>query len=130
MRKRKVVKIDEKEITVKELTVKDMLDIFSEVKKEDTSIIALRAIIEKHLDKTIDMPFADFKNMAPSEIKEVWLAFKEVNDVFFETAAAMGLTSIVAEMKKAFIKDWSNAVLSLSKQDTRSSSITGRLSSS
>lgn len=114
MRKRKTVKIDSKEITVKELTVREIMDILNEAGSTGTEdqgpadqIQDLKTLVEKHLIKATDAKLEDFKEMAPSEIKEVVDAFREVNTVFFETAQRLGLGGLLDRLKSALLKDFS-----------------------
>ena len=115
MRKRKTIKIDTREITVKELTVREILEILDEAgvqetKSEDKSkdgLQDLKGLVEKHLAKATDATLEEFKNMAPSEIKEVFEAFREVNAVFFAAARQAGLGTFMGRIKAALIKDLS-----------------------
>ena len=77
MRQRKVVKIDDREITVKELTVQEILDILNDTESAGKDQVQdLKNLVEKHLVKATDASLDDFKGMAPSEIQQVF-------DIFF-----------------------------------------------
>lgn len=92
MRKQKIIKIDNKEITVKELTVKDILAMADALEKGD-----LKAIVNTDLHRLTDLKIDDLKEMAPSEIRLVFEAAKEVNADFLSAARKVGLEKIVQE---------------------------------
>ena len=102
MRKIKKIKIDDREITVRELTVRELLSFFED--GESVSLETLGKLLEV---ATEGLDMDSLKEMAPSEIKQVWEAFREVNAVFFDTARALGLGEAVAEIKKSLVTDFS-----------------------
>jgi hypothetical protein len=105
MRKRKVVKIDNREIMVNELSVQDILDILGESEeaaKEEP--FSLSALLEKHLIKMTDLKIDDFKTMTPSEIEQVYQAWREVNSAFFVLADRLGLSALAVQVKENFMK--------------------------
>ena len=102
MRKTKKIKVDNREITVKELTVKELLSFFEE--GESLSLETLGRLLEV---ATEGLDIDSLKEMAPSEIKQVWDAFREVNSVFFDTAKALGMGEAVSEVKKSLVSDFS-----------------------
>ena len=107
MRKRKTIKIDEKEITVLELRVKDVLEIYEEIEAKK-GLEDIQSQARQFLPKAISLDIQDLKEMAPSELKELYEAFKEVNAVFFEAAQTLGLGSLLSEAKKSIVKDFGN----------------------
>ena len=106
MRKQKTVKIDDKEIAIKELRVKDFVEILEGV-SADTSIAALRGQIEKLLPLATDLTVESMMEMSPSELQQIYDGFREVNSVFFEGAGALGMGSLLAELKNSLLKDFS-----------------------
>lgn len=122
MRKRKTVKIDEKEITVLELRVKDAIEIYEEMGSGDKGLEDLRTQIEKFLPKAIDIDIEVLTEFAPSELKELYEAFREVNAVFFEAAGSLGLGSLLSEIKNSMLKDFVNLYADSSKPGTAMSS--------
>jgi len=91
MRKSKMIKIDDKEITVKELTVRQVWGLASQ---EDgvTMISRMDSMMEmtcQGLSREAAM------DMAPSELMQVWEAVKEVNADFLALAKAAGLGELV-----------------------------------
>ena len=108
MRKHKITKIDDKEITVRELRVRDLIELLdgTGVDPKSANILeALRTFLPKCSDLTVD----DLIGMAPSEIKQVYDAFKEVNEVFFETARGLGLGNVITDLKNLIRKEFSEA---------------------
>ena len=94
MRKTKTVKIDDKEFTVKELRVKDIrsLQEMAERAEEDDFFKEAEALIPQITGIKLD----DIEEMAPSEIKILWGAFREVNADFLSAIERLGI-------KEAFI---------------------------
>lgn len=124
MRKRKTIKIDGREFTVKELTVGEILEIFNEAGNEQgqdrplEQVQDLKVLVERHLAKATDATIDDFKGMAPSEIKQIVAAFREVNSVFFDAAQRLGLGNLLEGLKSALLKDFSELAVASSTRDT------------
>lgn len=111
MRVRKTIKIDEKEITLKEFRVKDVIDILKDASPDAQAGNGdIVETIKKLLPICSDMTVEDLFAMAPSEIKQVYEAFKEANAVFFEVAQSLGLGSIVQELKNSIRKEFSGVL--------------------
>ena len=98
MRQTKTIKIDEREITVKELRVKDIRQLIEKAEDLDKGFEQ----IEGMLPLATDLSLSKLEDMAPSELKTLWDAFKEVNAVFFDLVAKTG---IVKELKSSILKD-------------------------
>ena len=90
MRKTKKIKIDDKEITVLELRVKDIRKILDSAEE-----ISGFSDIETLLPMATDLKLKDLDELAPSEIRQIWQAFSEVNADFFGLAQKMGLEKIL-----------------------------------
>lgn len=110
MRKQKKINIDNKEIVVKELRVRDMLELMEEWDKEQNFSWAHAGKVLERATEGLDIE--DLKDLTPSEIKVIWDAFKEVNSVFFKAAQAMDLGKVVAQIKDSFINDFSRLLAS------------------
>lgn len=113
MRKKKDLKLDDREITVKELTVREILEVGNElseqVKGEDFGLDLLKKALGKHFSKAIDgLTLESLLELAPSEIDLVYKAFKEVNKVFFVVVDQMGLGELLKTLKEAAKKDFLN----------------------
>jgi hypothetical protein len=88
MRKIKIIKLDEREVTVKELRVKDIKEVFNEKSKKT---------LLDHLPMVTDLATSDIEELAPSELSILWDAVKEVNADFL---ALMERTGIMEKMEK------------------------------
>jgi hypothetical protein len=114
MRQRKTIKIDDKEITVKELTVREIISIGDNVTnqiKEDSrdGINVLKDLLAVHFPLGFDnLNLDDLLDMAPSEIDKIYQAFREVNQVFFQVAKQAGLSDLLTGLKAAMQRDFSN----------------------
>jgi len=105
MRKKKTIKIDDKEITIRELRVKDILEVFDSFGEKNLSDI--QGQIETFLPRVTDAKLKDLKDMAPSEITLLYDAFREVNASFFDMARSAGLDRFIADIKATILKDFS-----------------------
>lgn len=112
MRKQKTIKIDETEVTVRELRVKDIRMI---IEQGDKLVGGGLDEIEKILPLATDLTIAQIEDMAPSELQTVWNVFREVNAVFFELVAKTG---IVETLKSSISKDLTALFVTLSDQVT------------
>lgn len=107
MRKEKTVKIDDKEIKVKELRVKDIRSIIEEAENTENQV----ELIEKMLPKAISLSLSDLEELAPSEIKLLWDAFREVNAVFFDV---LDRVEVFKVLKDAIVQDLTGVFADLS----------------
>lgn len=85
MRKIKTIKIDDRELTVKELTVRQVWGLFQDGGEMSARMDSLLEMACPELSRDVAM------DMAPSELMQVWTVFKEVNADFLEIAKAVGL---------------------------------------
>lgn len=99
MRKQKIIKIDDSEIKVSELRVKDIRGLIDQSGEIMDGGIEQ---IEKMLPLATDLTLSQIENMAPSELQVVWDAFREVNAVFFGLVAKTG---ILETLKNSISKD-------------------------
>lgn len=123
MPKCKVIKIDEKEIIVNELSVKDLLSLFDESDPEK-GIEGFLGQVDEFLPRATDAKLDELKQMAPSELKLLYDAFKEVNAVFFDVARFLGLGSLLTQIKSSLVKDFGGLFAGLLKPGTEMPSIT------
>ena len=129
MRKQIKFKLDEKEITAKELTVEEIIGLPEKI-GEDTSADALEALLGGLLPQLIDgVKYDELKTLAPSELKTIWQKIKEANEVFFETAQWLELDGLLGEIKRAVMKDLSGLFADFAKQDIAGSGSTDSPSS-
>jgi hypothetical protein len=123
MRKSKTIKIDDKEITVKELKVKDIRKLLDmpEAEKDDTM-----ELVEKFLPVVTDIKLSDLDEMAPSELKVLWETFKEVNADFLEVTGRLGITKMLGSLIQKYLNE---AFAGLLSEATQVSGITDGVSS-
>ncbi|WP_153306038.1 hypothetical protein [Desulfatiglans anilini] len=108
MRRHKVVKIDDREITVKELKIKDFIEIMEAVEANEKAggeKKSLTELIDDYLSRATDARLMDFCEMAPSELQSIWDAFKEVNAAFFGMAQTLGLGKMAVEFKEIITQE-------------------------
>jgi len=127
MRKHEVIEVDGKRITVSELKVKDILSLITgeggKLGAVKVSEIVRRA--QDVIPLAVDCPLEELQELAPSELEEVWEAFKRVNAVFFRLADALGLAGVLKELKNSAAKVFSGLyVSSLSAAMDRAPGIT------
>lgn len=106
-RKTKTIQLEEREkpITIYELTVGQIIHL-----AEDDGPFSrtgnnkgLKGILDSDLLQVCStLKFEDLLNFTPSELKQIWDAFREVNKTFFETARQVGLTGLLEEMMEKF----------------------------
>lgn len=82
MRKIKQIKIDDREITIKELRVRDIKEMFNG--ESDRSLL-------DHLPLVTDLSKDAIDDMAPSELTIIWEAVREVNADFLALMEKSGL---------------------------------------
>jgi len=112
-KKSKVIKIADSEITVYELSVKQIRALFSKEFKENT-LAEFTARAREFCDAAVHgLAFEDIETLAPSQIKAVYDAFMEVNSDFFETARRLGISDtaaqVVGRIKDAVLADWTSS---------------------
>ena len=111
MRKIKTIKIDDKEIIVKELRVKEIRDMLSKSEK-----IKGADDIFAMLPACVNVKTAELDEYAPSELQLIYDAFREVNAVFFGLAAKSGIFGI---LKNSILKNLTNICADLLPQGTK-----------
>lgn len=118
MRIRKTIKLDDREITVKELTVKEILDVGNRLADQDkdssVTLDSIREALDQHLSLGVEgVTVADLMEMAPSEIDTIYQAFKEVNKVFFAVAQQAGLADLLRQLQEAIKRDFLSSLAAL-----------------
>jgi hypothetical protein len=108
------VEIGPKTITVKELSVRDIINLVNDKNllgsassKDGFELDALREEAEKYLPKFISgANMDDLLDMKPSELRRIYDKFMEINKTFFAVARTVGLDQIVAQLKLALQRDF------------------------
>lgn len=103
---KKTITIRGVDITVREVIVADILDTINTAKNDGLG--QLIGHCADLLPKAVDCDPAFLRNLTPSELKKIYEAFKEVNAVFFDTAAAAGLPQILTSMRNQIVGNFSN----------------------
>jgi len=94
MRKSKVIKIDDREVTIKELTVRQVDECIESLRPERKPL-AIELLLDPVIPAEIVVMSTDFSmdqlagDMSPSELKEIWDAVAEVNDFLSAMLARM-----------------------------------------
>ena len=114
-------KIDDKEYTIKELTIKQIMDLLDsgvnvekvgqgnkDVKKPvgksglKEDIQEYVSAISKIINMTADgFGVDDLMLLAPSEVMVLWVAFKEVNNDFLSILEKLGVLEMLKEVKES-----------------------------
>lgn len=124
IRKTVTVTANGEEYLVKELTIKEIIsfidsggkvpdkadgggkamtdDLFGQI--DELMALSVPGLNIKKLTGSEDPPEDGW---APSEVKKLYDAFREVNTIFFEVAQRLGLNNLIGEMEKAVAKDFS-----------------------
>ena len=106
MQQTKKITLSDREVTVKELKVRDVWDRIGKV-DGDTDI---KAEAEDLLKKCTGLTFEDLQDCYPSELKDLWAAIREVNEGFFVAAEAMNLGSLATQLIQAAARDLSGVL--------------------
>lgn len=141
----KTIKIGNREFTVQELTVREIINLVSgsvfyrepvgdggneaDVKTDgeesvvDWSLFKEFSGIGTDLEKMMSISCVDFKledliDMAPSSIRKVVDAFNEVNNDFLSVLKALGVAEALSEIRDAALSRFSKMLVTLSKMDT------------
>ena len=121
MRKTKAIKIDDLEITVKELRVKDIRKIMDSM----SDFSGMDQVLEL-LPLVTDLSAKRLDEMAPSEINQIWEAAREVNAFFLNLLIKSGVTTA---LKSSVLNSLTESFADLSSGDTQNVSTTGSVSS-
>ena len=113
-----------KEYTIKELTVKQILDLsqtntflgggsktkpglnvpgFSII----NHLVSFKPEVERIMDVSCDFKFEDLIKLAPSDIKVLYDGFQEVNQTFLDVLEKLGITKILKSLQESFMNGFS-----------------------
>lgn len=97
MRLTKTIKIDDREVTVKEMRTKELRIIIrkSDNKKDPLGMDEVALLTNLTID--------EIDNLAPSELKIVTDAVDEVNAAFFDEAGQQGITQTLGSLMQAIL---------------------------
>jgi len=135
MRLRETIKIDDKEITVKELTVRDIRDTWEKMSLlfdiKNVAMFELESV-NPFFKKCIEgVEIADLYDMAPSDIEKIMEAFQRVNAVFFKLSRNVeGENPLLIQTRKLLVATLIGKFVDSSKEVTVESGITDGASTS
>lgn len=102
--------VDGKEITVRELKVKELVWIYKQVEK-GLDLKTMKKAGQQFIDKAFPgMKLEEVYEMAPSDIEEVWEVFRELNAPFFKAAKAFGLEGMLKALQNQLQLNYWKAV--------------------
>jgi hypothetical protein len=131
MRLQERIKIDDKEYTINELTVEEIIKLLS-LKTDDGSnpnpqeekitsvigsIFGSSGYIKEFLN--LAMPgtkLSDLIKLAPSEINQIWEKVQEVNNHFFDLTRKLEVNKILLVSAKEILNHFSSYAVVLSKE--------------
>lgn len=119
MRRRKTIKIDEREITVYEVRPRDVMEVGDIFEKE-----GMGKALMAELPRFTDLPKEDLYDMAPSELRQIYDAFMEVNSDFFDAARAVGLIKVLTDVAQQIGRQFGELVAGSLRQAMPTASIT------
>jgi len=123
MRKSKVVRLDEnREVTVKEITPKMMMDIFGQGRDQDAGANDTgfsKDMFDSLCREGCGMSVDELAGLYGSELEQIWLAFQEINGFFFKTAARIGLSRIPELMAESLTRTFGEAFAGSLKTGTQ-----------
>lgn len=124
MKKRETVEINEKQFTISELTVRQIIEIAQNSQTEtglallttgeNVSLNTIFTIFLEELKAIInlccDFTIEDLEDLAPSEIKLLFAAFKEVNADFLLAMGEVGITTALSNIKNQMVVNFSKVL--------------------
>ncbi len=124
MRRTKTIKIDDLEVTFRELRVRDVRRIWEDLDSlDDQDLLSFAA---DRLPLICDLPAGKLEDLAPSEIRQLYDAFAEVNAELIEGLKKSGLAGVLKEQYRktltALPAILSNAAMSMSSTTDGASS--------
>lgn len=121
MRKTTTITINDRVITVHELTNRQIWDL-----RQKYTDMSLVEILDIMLPLCVDCSKDFLLDLTPSETKEVFEKFKEVNSVFFDLLGSLGILSALGGIKETIAANMKGLLFDSSSGDTANlSGITG-----
>jgi len=116
---------NKKTVTVKELTVSQVLSVFNRFAKpeeEARGVEDMLAEAKELFSMSIEgLQWEELKDFTPSELKMLYDKFREVNAVFFDVARSLGIEEALGEITRALRNDFISIFAASSKEATRTS---------
>lgn len=132
MRKTKLITINEKDITVKEMRNRDWKTLYDTLNTKDGIKATMEDFKEylKLFSETnfVGFGYEEFLDLTPSEAEEVVTAWREVNAAFLGRIETLGIKKIfegvMGVIHGAIVRDFARLFVSLSGMDTTKRGIT------
>lgn len=132
----KEVKVAGKNITVFEMTVKDIKKLWGDLtgtnmENSETSLFSNDQLIRTHWDKCVHgITLEESEDLTPSELKVIYDAFSEVNAVFFDLSLKLeGENPLLTGLREAIMKDLMRRYVASLPPDTMESGTMDTVSS-
>jgi hypothetical protein len=108
LRETKELSIGDFKITVKELTIEEILGIIKGDQIPNVNdLVSFIAMAEELLPLFVDgINLTELQQLPPSKVKDIYEAFREVNQVFFDLAQTAGLGQLINSVKDAVVSDF------------------------
>lgn len=120
MRRTLEVKIDKSVYTVRELTVKEIIGVFnkSQDNSQDANATDSISFLQGELDNMLklaiveDVELEEFLTYTPSDLRQLYDAFHEVNEVFFDIAGRVGMGELLDRIIESIRMQFSEVLVS------------------
>jgi hypothetical protein len=106
------------DITIYEVNVESLLQIWDEFKSLDRAAPDWRGVVHKWLPEFITIPYAKLVKLYPSEIRQIKEKFWEVNKDFFETLEWIGMKKAMEMFQQKVQEDLRKSLRGLSAPAT------------
>ena len=132
MKNSTVVKIDDKEFTIKELSLREIIAFLNESKflggseaeadksVEEAILLRLNDLpvdVKYLMEKCCDFTLEDLYDLHPSEIRKIIDAFKEINKDFLSALEMLGVTEAVKVIRDVALNRFSGTLVGLLNRD-------------
>ena len=132
----KEVKVAGKNITVFEMTVKDIKKLWGDLtgtnmESPEASLFSSDQLMRTHWDKCVHgITLEESEDLTPSELKIIYDAFSEVNAVFFDLSLKLeGENPLLTGLREAIMKDLMRRYVASLPPDTMESGTMDTVSS-
>ncbi|MEW6265306.1 MAG: hypothetical protein AB1641_19685 [Thermodesulfobacteriota bacterium] len=106
MRKSKTIELDNRQVIVQELRVRDIRDLWAKAEQPDATLAGFAKSLETLLPKVCpDLTMDQLLDLYPGDLKLLWETVLEVNADFFAGAETLGLKDLLNGLKAAFLLD-------------------------
>ena len=131
----KELKIREKKITVFEMTVRDIKKLWNgltgNIETTDVPMFSNEKLMREHWDQCIHgITLEETDDLAPSELKQIYDAFSEVNAIFFDLSLKLeGENPFLKSLRAAVVNDLMLRYVASLPEDTETSGTMDTVSS-